>query len=155
MTAFGERIVTFPSGDPDADEVASILYGFPIVAHEAFCSEMLAQRNLELSGGASQDELVERVIASLKPVGFIGSRQRDAMRSAAERAADGGCAVRFHTDGGEPAGWFVSVAQRGRVDERLDIDALIADYRAYCANAPEVGDAIAGELGRVRYRGLP
>jgi len=152
MSRFVERKCSFDRG---AGPEEGHTYVFPEI-RGSFSSPLVNERNLEISAGGPWQVIVEQVTAGLKPVGFVDSGE-DQMRAAAQQGLSSGCAVHNHrysfNDGSNPC-WFTSVAQTGRVGERFDIAALIADYNAYFLFHPEVSEAIEKELDKLSGRDI-
>lgn len=141
-----------------------------------FTSPLVNDRNYELSGISRWQDLIERVTTRSKPVGFVNcaavrAHQRyggqsfgfnDPMREAARRGIDAGCCVRLdrYHDWREPEPTFsCAVSISGRVADVFDLDALLADYRAYArAAGAEVAASIVDEFGancRLRSQRVP
>jgi len=146
MSVFIERAISFDRG---AGPEEGHTYLFPKI-QESFSSPLVNERNLEVSAGGPWQDVVRQVTNDLKPVGFVESGEGQ-MREAAKCGLEAGCAVQnsryAFSSGG--ACWFTSVAQTGRIEERFDIESLIADYRAYFAEHPKVAEAIGEELAKL------
>jgi hypothetical protein len=144
---FEERFVTF---EPGWGPQRGVAHRFPKV-EPRFSSPLVNTRNLEIGGGAPADEYVDRVIEGHKPVGFASDKRPEVMRACAVRALQAGRGAQCHQHTGEGwSCWFTSASQVGPVGEHFDIDALIADYKAYLSSHPSVAEVVAEELGRIR-----
>lgn len=117
-----------------------------------FSSPLLRVENFDLGASGDWQARLSSVVTGRKPIVFIDTGNPDT--SVQIRDALFECGLphlsRRHefSSGGQVR--FFSLARPGRIEDDLDVDALIADYRAWFAHAPEVLDAIVEDLTRVR-----
>lgn len=99
-----------------------------------FAHPMVNARNLYANSRMSEREIAQRVADRLKPIGFAMGR-----RNAAIVAKVGGIA-------NEWADGMFGLTLGGRIGEVFDLDALLADYEAWLADAPRTLGLVEGEL---------
>lgn len=163
------RTLRFDRGGIQAPGCGAVRFTYPRIA-ASFSSPLLNDRNYELSGGGPWRDVLGQVTGARKPVCFLDSAEPknraeypgvlepspDPMRDAARIALDAGCCVLLYMamsdedDEGDEVTTFCSASISGRIRDVFDLDALIADYRAYTAAAgPDAVDDIASELRSV------
>lgn len=158
-TQVADRTSLSVSFDRGRGPEETVEFFFPQI-DPVFSSDLVNRRNLEISGGAPWEWLVGRVVDRLKPVCFVDSADADLMRDAAATALAGGCGVQFQPHHFAEDSWndardhfFVSAAVPGVIADLFDLDALLADYHSYLAEAAhDAVEDIEREISRISRR---